>query len=88
MELEQLDLFCISEFKLSSKGIELKFFDRQKAFELLYTIASSADAGKKERSFYDALEKVRRCCGIHKNMNLQTFSPKTAPGVADMVSCS
>ena len=38
LELEQLDLFCISEFKLSSKGIELKFFDRQKAFELLYTI--------------------------------------------------
>lgn len=57
MELEQLDLFCISEFKLSSKGIELKFFDRQKAFELLYIIASSADAEQKERSFYDALEK-------------------------------
>ncbi|MGI5895566.1 MAG: terminase small subunit [Oscillospiraceae bacterium] len=57
LELEQLDLFCISEFKLSDKGVELKFFDRQKAFELLYTIASSADAEQRGRSFYDALEE-------------------------------
>lgn len=57
LELEQLDLFCLSELKYSDKGVELKFFDRQKAFELLYNIASSADEEQGGRCFYNALEE-------------------------------
>lgn len=57
LELDQLDLFCLSELKYGDKGVELKFFDRQKALELLYNIASSADEEQKERSFYDTLEE-------------------------------
>lgn len=55
-QIEQMDLFNISEIKKKKGGdIEVKFFDRLKALEKLQNITSSADTD--ENSFYSAIEK-------------------------------
>lgn len=53
--LKNMDLFMISEIKKPKDGaMEIKFFDRLKAMEKLY----SSDEGQKECvPFYEALEK-------------------------------
>lgn len=55
-ELERLDLYCLSELKVGEKGIEMKFFDRQKAFALLRELEAGRAAGERS-SFYEALEQ-------------------------------
>ena len=56
-EIEKLDLFGISEIKVSKgKCVEIKFFDRLKALEKLGNMAAnSADEG--DVSFFRAIEK-------------------------------
>lgn len=56
-DIARMDLYNLSELKFGEKGVELKFFDRQKALELLYEIASAAEPEQKESSFYQALEQ-------------------------------
>ncbi len=52
--LETLDLFMVSEIKFSkSGGIEIKFFDRLKALDLL--AAQTVSGGSKAESFFHAL---------------------------------
>lgn len=55
-ELEQLDLFNLAELKVGEKGIEMKFYDRQKALVLLQGLEAENTA-EKSSSFYDALEQ-------------------------------
>ena len=56
-ELEQMDLFSISEIKRpKGGGMEIKFFDRQRALERLCEL-EQPDRRDGARAFYDALEK-------------------------------
>ena len=59
-DIDSLDLFNVSEIKLTSgKGMEIKFFDRLKALERLSEL--SADEGNDGMmSFYQAIEKSAR----------------------------
>lgn len=55
-QLSRLDLFNVSEIKkVKGGGLEIKFFDRQKALERMYEYASSADSGAAARSLLAAL---------------------------------
>ncbi|CDD52605.1 terminase small subunit [Ruminococcus sp. CAG:379] len=55
-QLSRLDLFNVSEIKkVKGGGLEIKFFDRQKALERMYEYASSADSGATARSLLAAL---------------------------------
>lgn len=59
-DLEQMDLFCISEIKYARNGtVELKFYDRMEALEKLFTLS---DGGLRpdESPFFSALEKSAR----------------------------
>lgn len=54
---DTLDLFNVSEIKFTSgKGMEIKFFDRLKAFEQLSRLSES-DLNSSALSFYEALER-------------------------------
>lgn len=54
-DIEGLDLFMVSEIKRSKTGgIEIKFFDRIKALEMLLTAAPAADGSA---PFIDAIMK-------------------------------
>lgn len=54
---DALDLFNVSEIKFTSgKGMEIKFFDRLKAFEQLSRLSES-DLNSSALSFYEALER-------------------------------
>lgn len=56
-ELEQLDLFNISEIKKAKNGaIEIKFFDRIKALEYL-SACENAHEGDDALPFYEAIKK-------------------------------
>lgn len=56
-DTESLDLFMVSEIKLSkSGGIEIKFFDRIKALEALASISESS-VGDGSAQFIDAIFK-------------------------------
>lgn len=56
-EIDNLDLFSISEIKINSKGgLEIKFFDRIKAMEKLLEISDASDT-EKDNSFLDAILK-------------------------------
>lgn len=58
-ELEQMDLYCISEIKYARNGtIDLKFYNRMEALERLHRLC--APSGGTEESFYTALEKSAR----------------------------
>lgn len=52
---EELDLWCVSEFKVTGAGaVEVKFADRVKAIELLLDRAGSGEDGMS--ALLDALE--------------------------------
>lgn len=55
--LDGLDLFMVSDIKIpKGGGMEIKFFDRQKALESLASMENLTD-GSSTMPFYDALEK-------------------------------
>ena len=59
-ELDSMDLFNISDIKRpKGGGMEIKFFDRQKALERLEEI-SAEDVSDSALPFYEALEKSAR----------------------------
>lgn len=59
--LDGLDLFMVSDIKIpKGGGMEIKFFDRQKALESLASM-ESIDTGKESLTFYQALEKSAGC---------------------------
>ena len=59
-DLAELDLFSVAELKSPrGGGVEMKFFDRIKALELLLGHAKDS-GGEKAHSFYSALEKSAR----------------------------
>lgn len=56
-EIEKLDLFNISEIKKAKNGnVEIKFFDRLKAFEQLNCLQNSENSDR-ANSFFDAIQK-------------------------------
>lgn len=56
--LPELDLFNVSEIKRPKNGgMEIKFFDRLKAFEKLREMVTPAGNGNSPASFYEALER-------------------------------
>lgn len=56
-ELKNMDLFGISEIKVSrGKGVEIKFFDRIKALEKLSQFSGSSEESPSD-SFFKAMEK-------------------------------
>lgn len=55
--IDGLDLFMVSDIKIpKGGGMEIKFFDRQKALESLASMENLADNGS-SLPFYNALEK-------------------------------
>ncbi|MEG2429656.1 MAG: hypothetical protein RSA99_04660, partial [Oscillospiraceae bacterium] len=57
-KVDSLDLFHISEIKVPKDGaIEIKFFDRFKAYDKLLDIISSRSNKNSAESFLSALEK-------------------------------
>ena len=59
--LEELDLFCVSEIKFSkSGGMEIKFFDRIKALEKLELIDSSQEYEQSLSPFVEAVREGAR----------------------------
>jgi hypothetical protein len=55
-DVENMDLFCVSEIKrVKGGGMEIKFFDRLKALELLETLGSTDDS--EQSPLYRALEQ-------------------------------
>ena len=68
-QLEQLDLFSVSDIKKQKGGaIEIKFFDRLKALEKLENLIS-IQAQNNACSLYSAIEKGARA--LEKNSNEQ-----------------
>lgn len=56
-ELERMDLFNVSEIKrVKGGGVEIKLFDRQKAFEKLFEYAISDDDENTAQMLLDALK--------------------------------
>lgn len=51
------DLFGVSELKYDGNRLEVKFYDRLRALELLHEILTQQGGEEKSRSFYDALEQ-------------------------------
>ncbi len=58
---EELDLFSVSEIKTSASGVQIKFFDRQKALDRLCELAKFADEREPGQPLTDAL-----CDAIHE----------------------
>ena len=55
---ENLDLFSVSEIKTSPSGVQIKFFDRQKALDKLYDLAEeNSTAPPLVDSLCDAIAK-------------------------------
>ena len=54
-QADHLDLFSVSEIKASSSGIQIKFFDRQKALDKLCELAEISQKPSDEESLTDAL---------------------------------
>jgi hypothetical protein len=56
-ELEQMDLYNVSEIKrVKGGGVEIKLFDRQKALEKLYEYSISANAEENVSELISALQ--------------------------------
>lgn len=56
-ELSELDLFNVSEIKkVKGGGVEVKFFDRQKALEKLWEIDSTSSVNSSAESFFNAIK--------------------------------
>lgn len=56
-DIEKLDLFGVSELKQTKDGfLEIKFYDRIKAFELLAELETGNATDSASSSFYNALE--------------------------------
>lgn len=56
--LDELDLFHISEIKIPKEGaIEIKFFDRFKAFDKLLEISRFSEGNNNAAEFFTALEQ-------------------------------
>lgn len=65
-QIEQMDLFNISEIKKKKGGdIEIKFFDRLKALEKLQNLNEECEQAK-ENSFYSAIEKGANALRDHE----------------------
>ena len=58
---EGLDLFNVSEIKRGKNGVEIKFFDRQKALEKLSELAPASQDGAKP--LYKALDESAKLLG-------------------------
>lgn len=57
LSVDDLDLFNVSEIKYTSgKGMEIKFFDRLKAFEALKELSTDSRE-LSSHNFYDAIER-------------------------------
>jgi hypothetical protein len=57
-ELSAMNLFNVSEIKrVKGGGVEIKLFDRLKAFEKLWELESSADVKTSAESFFSAIKK-------------------------------
>ncbi|WP_312643397.1 terminase small subunit [Hydrogenoanaerobacterium sp.] len=54
-ELTELDLFHIAELKRGKNGVEVKFFDRFKAMELLAGLAEDKSKEEDALPFYQAI---------------------------------
>lgn len=55
-QLAMLDLYNVSELKrVKGGGVEVKFFDRQRALERLYELASGADSAAAQRELFAAI---------------------------------
>jgi len=55
-EISRLDLFNVSEIKrVKGGGVEVKFFDRQKALEKLWELENTADVNGSAESFFNAI---------------------------------
>lgn len=52
--VDQLDLSAVAEFKASDKGLEVKFVDRIRALEALYSLIGGTENGAVD--FFKALE--------------------------------
>lgn len=65
-QLEGLDLYCVSELKFTKGGgIEVKFFDRLKALDMLSSL--SAENTPSAEPFYLALSQGARALGGDKD---------------------
>lgn len=57
----KLDLFSVSEIRQSREGcLEIKFYDRLKAFELLAVLSREREDSPVASSFYGALESAAK----------------------------
>lgn len=54
-EIDEMDLFCVSEIKRGKNGVEIKFFDRLKALQFLGQLSSGTE--DTAEPFYRALEQ-------------------------------
>ena len=62
---DQLDLSAVAEFKVTDKGVEVKFVDRVRALETLWNLLESGGDGGAEE-LYRALEDI---AGQMEDMN-------------------
>lgn len=53
--LANLDLFNVAELKQSKSGVEIKFFDRQRALERLYEYAGTMEEHQQAKLLLEAL---------------------------------
>jgi hypothetical protein len=70
-DISTLDLFCVAGVKTGKDGVELRFFDRIRALEIL--LGWSRDGEKVERggSIYAALERSAAALGAGKSGEAQ-----------------
>jgi hypothetical protein len=60
-EIAKLNLLAVSEIRrLKDGALEMKFFDRLKALELLASCAARPEANDAASSFYEALENTAK----------------------------
>jgi hypothetical protein len=64
-EIAGLNLLAVSEIRrLKDGALEMKFFDKLKAFELLASYTAKPEANAAASSFYEALESAAKTvCG-------------------------
>lgn len=68
--IDSLDLFSISEIKIpKDNSIEIKFFDRFKAFDKLIELVNSKNGKQDASEFYKALEKGASLISKEGNIN-------------------
>ena len=64
-EIDRLNLFNVSEIKrVKGGGLELKFFDRQKALEKMFEFANSFVSSNSALSLIEALSAPETFSGI------------------------